>query len=56
MPQSLHDTLPPLDEQLQALIEHDWQQEVLSQLPAAYEEQARETKAFVRARSHPQCG
>jgi hypothetical protein len=47
---SLYDTLPPLSEQLQALIQQGWEQEVLSQLPADYEQQARHTRAFVRVR------
>jgi len=50
MPQSVHDTLPPLSSQLQAIIQDGWEQEVLSQLPADYEQQARTTGAFVRAR------
>jgi hypothetical protein len=50
MPQRAHDTLPPLSSQLQALIRDGWEQEVLAQLPAAYEQQARKTGAFVRAR------
>lgn len=50
MPQSDHNSVPALDEQLRHLIETDWQQEVLCQLPASYEQQARELKAFQRAR------
>jgi hypothetical protein len=50
MPQSLHDTLPPLSEQLQTVIQDGWEQEVLSQLPADYEHQARSTGAFMRVR------
>lgn len=50
MPQSTHDSVPALDEQLRTLIERDWQQEVLAQLPTTYEQQARERKAFQRAR------
>ena len=50
MPQSLHDTLPPLSEQLHALIQDGWEQEVLCQLPADYEQQARRSGAFVRVR------
>ncbi len=50
MPQSVHDTLPPLSSQLQALIQEGWEQEVLAELPATYEQQARTTGAFVRAR------
>jgi Transposase DDE domain len=48
MPQSLHHTVPPLSSQLQDLIEEEWEQEVLSQLPATYEQQARTMGAFVR--------
>lgn len=50
MPQSLHDTLPPLSEQLHTLIQDGWEQEVLCQLPADYEQQARRSGAFVRVR------
>jgi DDE family transposase len=50
MPQSVHDTLPALSSQLQAVIQEGWEQEVLSQLPETYEQQARATGAFVRAR------
>ena len=50
MPQSEHPTPPPLSSQLQAAIQEGWEQEVLSQLPADYEQQARTTGAFVRAR------
>src|SRR5207344_2451636 len=50
MPQSTHDTLPALSSQLQAVIQEGWHQEVLSQLPADYEQQARTTGAFMRAR------
>lgn len=50
MPQSPHDTLPELSPQLHDLIREGWEQEVLSQLPADYEQQARRTGAFVRAR------
>ena len=50
MPQPEHDTLPPLSSQLQALIQEGWEREVLSQLPASYEPQARTMGAFVRAR------
>lgn len=50
MPQHTHDTLPPLSTQLQALIQHGWEQEVLSRLPVGYEQQARRTGAFVRAK------
>lgn len=50
MPQSHHDTLPELSSQLHDLIGEGWEQEVLSQLPADYEQHARRTGAFVRAR------
>ena len=50
MPQHTHDTLPPLSSQLKALIGEGWEQEVLAQLPADYEQQARQTGAFVRVR------
>ena len=51
MPHADHDTLPTLSWQLQAVIQEGWEQEVLSQLPADYEQQARATGAFVRART-----
>jgi hypothetical protein len=51
MPQSDHDSLPVLDEQVRRLIEGDWQQEVLWQLPGDYEQQARLLGAFRRART-----
>jgi hypothetical protein len=50
MPQFTHDTLPPLSSQLHTLIQEGWEQEVLAQLPADYEQHARTTGAFVRAR------
>ncbi len=50
MSQPEHDTLPPLSTQLQALIQSGWEQEVLSQLPISYEQQARTLGAFVRAK------
>ena len=50
MPQSLHDTLPPLSPQLHAVIQDGWEQEVLPQLPAEAEQHARTSGAFVRAR------
>lgn len=50
MPQSPHDSLPELSSQLHDLIREGWEQEVVSQLPADYEQQARLTGAFVRAR------
>lgn len=51
MPHCVHDTLPPLSWQLQAVIQDGWEQELLSQLPADYEQQARRMGAFVRARA-----
>ena len=56
MPHSLHNTLPPLSEQLQTLIQEGWEQEVLSQLPADYEQQARQTGAFCAGQSTHVCG
>ena len=50
MPQPDYDSLPPLFAQLQACFQHGWEQEVLCHLPADYEQQARQTGAFVRAR------
>ncbi len=50
MPQSMHPTVPPLSGPLQALIEDEWEQEVLRQLPANYEQQAHTLGAFVRTR------
>lgn len=50
MSQQTHDTLSSLSSQLQALIDQGWEQEVLSQLPADYEQQAHKTGAFVRAK------
>lgn len=50
MPHHSHETLPPLCTPLQALIGQGWEQEVLSQLPAAAAQQARTMGAFVRAR------
>lgn len=50
MPQQQHHTLPSLSEQLQAVINEGWEQEVLPQLPADYEQQAESLKAFVRQR------
>lgn len=51
MPHSVHDTLPPLSWQLEAVIQDGWEQEILSQLPADYEQHARRMGAFVRARA-----
>ena len=39
MPQSQHHTLPPLNEQLSAVVNEGWEQEVLPELPADYQEQ-----------------
>lgn len=50
MPHPCHDTLPPLSEQLSAVIQDGWEQDVLSQLPPDYEQQAHATGAFVRVR------
>jgi hypothetical protein len=50
MSHEVYDTLPPLSSQLQTLLQGDWEQEVLSQLPAEAEQQARELGAFVRPR------
>lgn len=45
-----HHSLPPLEKQLEAFNQEGWEQEVLSQLPATTEQQAKTLKAFVRAR------
>jgi hypothetical protein len=50
MPQPEHDTLPEWSSQLQALINEGWKQEVLSQLPIGYQQQAATMGAFVRAK------
>ena len=50
MPYQTHHSLPALPEQLQAVIHQGWEQEVLPQLPADYEQQAEALKAFVRQR------
>jgi Transposase DDE domain len=50
MSQREHHTLPPYNEQLQAVIHEGWEQEVLPQLPRNYEQQAKQLKAFVRQR------
>jgi Transposase DDE domain len=50
MPHQQHHTLPALSEQLQAVINEGWEQEVLPQLPADYQHQAESLKAFVRQR------
>jgi hypothetical protein len=50
MPQPEHHNVPALSSQLQALIQAGWEQEVLSQLPLSYEQQARTMGAFVRAK------
>lgn len=56
MPQSEHDTLPALSAQLQTLINEGWEQEVLSQLPPGFHEQARTLGAFVRVRGLSSAG
>ena len=50
MPDSTHDSVSDLSAQLHALLDQGWEQDVVSQLPADYEQQARRTGAFVRAR------
>jgi hypothetical protein len=50
MPDQPHHTLPALSEQLQAVINEGWEQEVLPQLPADYQQQAQALGAFVRQR------
>lgn len=50
MPHDQHHTVPALDEQLQAVINQGWEQEVLAQLPADAERQAEHLGAFVRQR------
>ncbi len=50
MPQPPHDSVPLLPMQLQALIQDEWEQQVLDRLPADYQEQARTQRAFGRAR------
>jgi Transposase DDE domain len=49
MPQQ-HHTLPPLNEQLFAVINEGWEQEVLPQLPADSQQQAQRLGALVRQR------
>ncbi len=49
MPQH-HDTLPPVSEQLQVVINEGWEQEVLPQLPPASEQQAEQLHALIRHR------
>lgn len=48
MSTSHRESVPPLSSHLHTLLAQDWDHEVLSQLPADFEHQARETKAFVR--------
>lgn len=48
MSTSHRESVPPLSSHLHTLIDEDWEQEVLSQLPTDYEQQARQTGAFVR--------
>lgn len=50
MPQSVHDNVSDRSAQLNALLTQQWEQDVVSQLPADYEQQARLTGAFVRVR------
>lgn len=50
MSHEVYDTLPPLSSQLQTLLKGDWEQEVLSQLPADAQHHARELGACVRPR------
>lgn len=50
MPQSMPSTVPPHSQALQALIQDEWEHEVLSHLPADYEQQAHTMRAFVRAK------
>lgn len=50
MPHSPNHTPLPLEEQLRAVIDEGWEQDVLPMLPAGYEHFARELKAFQRHR------
>lgn len=50
MPQDSHHTLPELPSQLHTLIQQDWEQEIVCQLPPDYEQQAHQMGAFVRKR------
>lgn len=50
MPNITHDSVPDLASQLHTLLDQGWEQEVVSQLPAGYEQQARQSGAFVRVR------
>jgi hypothetical protein len=45
-----HHTLPPVSEQLQAVINEGWEQEVLPQVPADSEQQAEQWHALLRHR------
>ncbi len=45
-----HHTLPPMNEQWQALIDEGWEQEVLPHLPTGYEQQALSLHAIERYR------
>ena len=50
MPHSSDATVTSLAHSVQDLIDQDWQQEVLAQLPSDYQEQARSMNAFCRVR------
>jgi hypothetical protein len=50
MPNVTHHSASDLSKQLNALLTQSWEQEVVARLPAQYEQQARQTGAFVRAR------
>ena len=50
MPHQHHHSLPTLDEQLQAVINEGWEQEVLPQLPTDFEQQAEQLQALIRHR------
>ena len=50
MPHQPHHSLPTLDEQLYAVINEGWEQEVLPQLPTDCEQQAEQLHALLRHR------
>jgi hypothetical protein len=50
MPHQPHHSLPTLDEQLQAVINEGWEQDVLPQLPTDCEQQAEQLHALLRHR------
>jgi hypothetical protein len=50
MPYQHHHSVPTLDEQLQAVINGGWEQEVLPQLPTDFEQQAEQLHALLRHR------